>query len=431
MMTADQRAEVEDAIQDFIDEYITDDMSDFEKEMVMIQWLVENCKYESGDGWENATAYSCIVNGKAQCAGYADAFLQTAKACGIEARYVYNATHAWNLVELDGDWYHVDVTWEDPIGSSNKYGFGNLRNKYINLEDSRIRGYSSHHTWSPDSISADGTDYGPDVVKEYLESGKIDTSLGESFEDSMDDFFDEAANEDGSNMFEYDGVDGTADQIIKYLERMLDEKAESASFVVRYPDSYSAAVTGNYSKLVDLNNEIEDQVNKEMNEKYKDVLKSDIKVSLYLQVDAQSCYYVHESIKFYYQEGQGKKIAYTIHFIDIETGDEVGVQTGTGEKRTSIPLEFPEGYRWITNGSEYYEVNEGEARYSGRSFTILGTTAVDMDVKLRSLNQDTAEKDETETEETETEEAAEAEETVEAAEVEKTAETEETEKPRC
>ena len=153
-----------------------------------------------------------------------------------------------------------------------------------------------------------------------------------------------------------------------------------------------------------------------MNEKYKDVLKSDIKVSLYLQVDAQSCYYVHESIKFYYQEGQGKKIAYTIHFIDIETGDEVGVQTGTGEKRTSIPLEFPEGYRWITNGSEYYEVNEGEARYSGRSFTILGTTAVDMDVKLRSLNQDTAEKDETEAEETETEEAAEA---------------EETEKPRC
>lgn len=44
-----------------------------------------------------------------------DAFLQTAKLCGLDARYIHNSSHAWNLVKLDGDWYHVDVTWEDPI----------------------------------------------------------------------------------------------------------------------------------------------------------------------------------------------------------------------------------------------------------------------------------------------------------------------------
>lgn len=33
-------------------------------------------------------------------------------------RYVYNTSHAWNLVRIDGDWYHVDVTWEDPGDSS-------------------------------------------------------------------------------------------------------------------------------------------------------------------------------------------------------------------------------------------------------------------------------------------------------------------------
>ena len=102
-MSSDERLDVNDAIEAFKDEYITEGMSDFEKELLIIQWLVENCTYEAAEGWSNATAYSCIVSGEAQCAGYADAFLQTAKACGLEARYIHNSDHAWNLVKLDGD----------------------------------------------------------------------------------------------------------------------------------------------------------------------------------------------------------------------------------------------------------------------------------------------------------------------------------------
>lgn len=32
-----------------------------------------------------------------------------------------NEQHIWNTVMLDGQWYHVDVTWDDPIGSSFEY----------------------------------------------------------------------------------------------------------------------------------------------------------------------------------------------------------------------------------------------------------------------------------------------------------------------
>ena len=393
-MDSDQWAETEAAIEDFKDEYITDDMSDFEKEIMIIKWLVENCEYEKGESWENSTAYSCIVKGEAQCAGYADAFLQTAKACGLEVRYVYNQSHAWNLVELDGDWYHVDVTWEDPIGS-NDYGFDKLRNKYINLEDSQIKGVNYHHDWQPDSISADGTDYGPEVVAQYLESGEIDTSLGESFEDTMDDFFDSVSNADGSNMFEYDGVNNTADAIIEYLAGRLDEKADNYSFVVRYPESYNATKTGNYSKLVDLNNEIEERVNQKINRDYEDVLRSDVKISLLLKVDADSCYYAHENGAIYYKEGQGRKIPYTVHFIDKETGEEVGTQSGTGEKRQSIRLEFPEGYSWISNAKDNYEVNDGKASYGGTTINILGNDELDMDVKLRRVASEKQEAEET------------------------------------
>lgn len=50
--------------------------------------------------------------------------------------------HAWNKIKLDGEWYHVDVTWEDPIMNGdpeNGYGYGNLRNEYINITDSKWR----------------------------------------------------------------------------------------------------------------------------------------------------------------------------------------------------------------------------------------------------------------------------------------------------
>lgn len=381
MMDSDEKAEVKSAIEDFKDTYITDDMNDFEKEIMIIKWLVANCSYESTDDWSNSTAYSCIINGEAQCAGYADAFLQTAKACGLEARYVYNTTHAWNLVKIEGDWYHVDVTWEDPIGS-NSYGFSKLRNKYINLEDSQVKGIRSHNTWSPSTIKANGTDYGPSVVAQYLKDGTIDTSKGESFVDQMNDFFDKVANEDGSNMITYTSVNETSEKICSYLEKGLAEKNESFSFVIRYPSKYSAQTTGNYSKLVDINNEIEDAVNNKINSKYSNVLKNPLKISLYLKVDADARYYAHETGKFYYQDGQGKMVDYTIRFVDTK-GNEVGTQTGKGEKGKSISLVFPEGYSWISNSSANYKVHKGEAHYSGTTFRITGTEPVEMDVRLR------------------------------------------------
>lgn len=158
-----EKVELKNAITAFMEQYIRSDMSDFEKEMVIIQWLVENCEPEL----RKVTAYNCIVEKKAQCAGYADAFLQMGKACGLDVRYIYNEDHAWNLIQLDGEWYHVDVTYEDPEGKSS-YGFGNLMNQYINVDDETIQKVSHHHTWDAHGIEAKGKKYGPDAVAGYL-----------------------------------------------------------------------------------------------------------------------------------------------------------------------------------------------------------------------------------------------------------------------
>ena len=59
--------------------------------------------------------------------------------------------HAWNAVKLDGEWYQVDVTWDDPIPDSP----GNIQYGYFNITDEEMMKDHSY-TWD---YSATGTKY--------------------------------------------------------------------------------------------------------------------------------------------------------------------------------------------------------------------------------------------------------------------------------
>ncbi len=65
----------------------------------------------------NATAYALFRDGVGICQAYALAFVALAQGAGLEADLVTSDAmdHAWNHVRVDGVWYHVDVTRDDPI----------------------------------------------------------------------------------------------------------------------------------------------------------------------------------------------------------------------------------------------------------------------------------------------------------------------------
>ena len=234
MMTSDQWNKVTAAIEAFKEEYITDDMSDFEKEITIVQWLVENCAYNKSVS-NCETAYGCIIEGKAKCMGYADAFLQTAKLCGLDVRYVYNSSlHDWNLVKLDGDWYHVDVTWEDVSAS---YGFGNLRCEYINLTDDEIKKEtSSHAKWSPTTIKATGTKYGKDYVAEYM--GKIKTQDDkEAYYAALPKFYEAVKTIKSDYTLKADESD--FDEKLNNVFEEIKEKGTGTYTIVLYFDDYN------------------------------------------------------------------------------------------------------------------------------------------------------------------------------------------------
>lgn len=123
--------------------------SDIENELAIHDYLVEHVSYvDTGDSAYNA--YNALINGTAVCSGYTECFKTFMDMLGIENGTISgeagNEQHIWNTVKLDNQWYHVDVTWDDPIGSSFEY----TDHSYFNIT---AKDMALDHTWDRDKYN--------------------------------------------------------------------------------------------------------------------------------------------------------------------------------------------------------------------------------------------------------------------------------------
>lgn len=79
-------------------------------------WLVKRYDYDQSNNDASHSFMGAYKNKKAVCEGYAKTFLVFMTCLKIPAKYVSNRSHGWNMVKLSGKWYHVDCTYDDPIG---------------------------------------------------------------------------------------------------------------------------------------------------------------------------------------------------------------------------------------------------------------------------------------------------------------------------
>lgn len=120
------RAAVERAMESALSG-ISPEMTDIEKALYLHDWIVVQTDYAYEeylalfDGVE-MPAYCSNVTGvflkhKAVCGGYANTYSVLLQRAGIDSYVVSSGelNHAWNLVSIDGSWYHVDCTWDDPV----------------------------------------------------------------------------------------------------------------------------------------------------------------------------------------------------------------------------------------------------------------------------------------------------------------------------
>lgn len=130
---------------------IKGDMTDLEKVKAIHDYLVCNCAYAlDRDVSQYSTADVLLDEGLAQCQGYSETFTALCLLCGIESRVICGTStfgfgdggHAWNQVFVDAFWYHVDVTWDDPIPDQP----GLISYDYFLKSDAMMK---TTHQWCP------------------------------------------------------------------------------------------------------------------------------------------------------------------------------------------------------------------------------------------------------------------------------------------
>lgn len=145
-----------------------------EKALLLHDFLVVNCLYnwevatdqEDGDAYVASkmpwTAYGALVKGDAVCQGYALAYKYLLTRAGIPSVVISSSSmnHAWNGVQIDGDWYQADPTWDDPTPNRE----GRARHAYFLLSDTTFgsddsaKGRSKHYDWDA-IVTCNSTEY--------------------------------------------------------------------------------------------------------------------------------------------------------------------------------------------------------------------------------------------------------------------------------
>ncbi len=142
--------------------YVDASMKDYEKALALHDYLVVNYRYDTDHNVRNL--YEFFKTGKGVCQGYALTYAYLLKKCGVEVGYATSTSmnHMWNMVKVDGKWYHVDVTYDDPSVNGVDDVFGFCRHAYFMKSDSYMTA-NEHYGWTADGEAKD-TSYDESVL---------------------------------------------------------------------------------------------------------------------------------------------------------------------------------------------------------------------------------------------------------------------------
>ncbi len=128
-------------------ELVPQGLSEYERELFLHDYIIDSCTYVDDGEWSRYSPYGAIVNKQAVCEGYSEALQLLFSCVGIESCVLFgeyeNEAHEWNLVKINGEWYHLDATWNDmdqDVSEADDH-------LYFNISDAVIE--SNDHTIAP------------------------------------------------------------------------------------------------------------------------------------------------------------------------------------------------------------------------------------------------------------------------------------------
>lgn len=172
---------------------VPSDMTDLEKALILHDYLCVNFRYDTT--LEICDSFTFLAEKTGVCEAYAKTYGALLDRLDIPNTYAISSEmqHMWNIIQIDGEWYHVDVTWDDPT----KDQPGRALHTYFLLSDEAMKA-RKHPSWEAD-IACTSTKYDQTVL------GDVGTALAT----------------DGENFY---GISKTQKTICRYdLEAMTNE----------------------------------------------------------------------------------------------------------------------------------------------------------------------------------------------------------------
>lgn len=179
-------------------------MRDAEKALVLFDYIVTAANYAennslSGSGDSSLiddihTVYGFLRDEQAVCSAYAKLYAILLNEAGLKAVTVHSDVmdHEWVMVNVDGEWYHCDPTWADPmyddhytaLGHKNNdlWDIGSVDHRYFLKSDEEFTELQ-YHDWD---IS---NNVNPDFLTEAPVSGASGAFDDKFFSDQNPQFF--------------------------------------------------------------------------------------------------------------------------------------------------------------------------------------------------------------------------------------------------
>jgi len=153
---------------DYVISLVSDDMTDVEKALVIYDYLQATTNYstdksqaeDGADVYKNSDydPISVFRNHVSVCNANAGAYAILLNSVGIKAIQVdsYSMNHSWTMLEIDGKWYHADVTWDDSnlsryLGdnycNNDMWDDNNCRHAYFLKSDEEMKNILNHYDW--------------------------------------------------------------------------------------------------------------------------------------------------------------------------------------------------------------------------------------------------------------------------------------------
>ena len=136
-------------------------MNNVDKALFVHDYIVKNTSYEDkASDNSRLTEYGILVNHKGNCQGYSLAYAVVMEKLGFNVRFVDSDSmgHVWNQIKLNGKWYNVDLTWDDPVDNDNgKNQDGVVYHKFFLTSDTYLKnnGYSGFEATNADNKKYD------------------------------------------------------------------------------------------------------------------------------------------------------------------------------------------------------------------------------------------------------------------------------------